>query len=358
MSVRGTSALALALLVAVPGPARALDPAAIDLQLRLRAAPEGTWAQRGSPFAPAAELAGIGRERGRGEAELRVRGRSLTADLSARTTSLAGSRPASDGVVNELFAEAELAGQHFTLGKKVLPWDVGFGFRPLDVIQQEARRAFLPFALEGVPLVAWERFGERGATAVVWANPLRGRAPRAREDESWALRHYQRLGGLDLHAVGRWSRRTLGEAGAAAAVVLGDAVELHGSALYQRRLERPGDARLDPGAAPIAAADPARVRVSQDAVAALVGLTLTPGRDLSFVAEGWIDPAAPTASEWKAMAALARSQRALLSGDTVPRPLVLANLAWGTRAFGGRSLVRENVYLRATQRWDRLEPEV
>ncbi len=346
--------LALALLL--PGMAAAFDPSGVDVEVRLRAAPEGSWANDTSPFAPAAALTGLGAERGRGEVEARLRADALTADVAWRFTSLQGRQPESAAVLNELFYDAEPLGQHLTLGKKVLSWDVGYGFRPLDVIQQEVRRAFLPFALEGIPLVAWERFGERSATTLVWANPLRGTAPSPRDDESVALRHYLRLGGLDLHLVGRWSRRTLGQGGLAGAVVLGEAVELHASSLYQRRLERAGDARLDPGAPPLAADDPARLRVSSDAVSALAGFTLTPGWDLSILAEGWIDPAAATAAEWRARADLARRQGALLSDPGVPREVVLGNLAWGARAFDARNLVRGSTYLRVTQRWDRLEP--
>lgn len=352
MSARTTSLLLPLLLV---GPARALAPADLDLSLRLWAAPEGTWANRESPFAPAGALTGMGTGRGRGEAELRLRLAGVTADLSGRTSAVEGSRPRSEAVLNELFAEPELLGQHFTAGKRVLSWDVGYGFRPLDVVQQEDRRAFLPFAQEGLPLVAWEHFGERSATALVYVNPLRGTAARPRDDEAAALRHYRRLGGLDLHLVARWSRRSLGQGGAAVSWVPAEVLELHASALYSRRAERTVDAQLDPGAT-LASADPARVHVSPDAVAALAGLTLTPGRDLSFVAEGWIDPSAPTASAWGAAARLARAQGALLLGGSVPREVVLANLAWGARAFGGRNLLQENVLLRVTQRWDRLEP--
>jgi hypothetical protein len=98
------------------------------------------------------------------------------------------------------------------------------------------------------------------------------------------------------------------------------------------------------------------VRVSADAISALAGFTLTPGWELSFLVEGWLDPAAATAGEWRARADLARTQGGLLSGSAVPREAVLANLAWGARAFEGRNLVRENVLLRASQRWDRFEP--
>jgi hypothetical protein len=187
---------------AVQAPPDARRPEALlsslDVTFHLWAAPERSWANRDSPFAPAAGLAGLGDERGSGEADLLLRRGGLTAEVSARSVARAGTVLHTDGVVNQLFYEADFHGQHFTLGKKVMSWDVGYGFRPLDLVQQEDRRGFHPFALEGIPLLAWERFGESSAWTLVYANPLRGRASEPRDDEAIAFRHYLRVGPADL----------------------------------------------------------------------------------------------------------------------------------------------------------------
>jgi hypothetical protein len=345
----------VATLLALLGSARALDLSDLDIAVRLWAAPEGSRSNHDSPFAPAAELAQVGGERGRGEADLRLRRGGLTAELSARAVARTGEKLHSQGLVNELFYEADILGQHLTLGKKVMSWDVGFGCRPLDVVQQEDRRALHPFALEGVPLLAWELFGEEWALTLLYANPLRGRAPAPRDDESAALRHYRKLGAVDVHLVARYSGRTQVQAGAALAAVLGDAVELHASARYQRRSER--FAGLAAGEL-FAASDPTTAAVSADVVAALVGFTITPGQGLSILGEAWLDPAGSGADEWRAMAALAGRQRALLGDPSFPAAAVLANLAWGQRAFDRQNLLRENLFLRASWKGERLEPAV
>ncbi|OFX20817.1 MAG: hypothetical protein A2V77_04345 [Anaeromyxobacter sp. RBG_16_69_14] len=350
--VRTAAAAALALL----GSARALDLSDLDLAVRIWTAPEASRSNQDSPFAPAARLAGLGGERGRGEADLRVRHGGLGAEMSARSTARRGEELRTSGLVNELFYEADLLGQHFTIGKKVASWDVGFGLRPLDVVQQADRRALHPFALEGVPLVTWELFGESWAVTLLYANPLRGRAPAPRDDESVALHYYQRLGSADLHAVGRYSRRTRLQAGASTAVVLGDALELHASSRYQRHGERFAMPASLAGGAPLAASEPRATTASADVLAALLGFTLTPGLGLSVVGEAWLDPAGGTAGEWSALGALAERQRALLGDPAVPSAAVLANLAWELRAFDRPSLLRENLFLRVSWKKDRFEP--
>ncbi len=345
----------VATLLALLGSARALELSDFDIAVRLWAAPEGSRSNHDSPFAPAAELAQVGGERGRGEADLRLRRGGLTAELSARAIARTGENLHSQGLVNELFYEAGVLGQHLTLGKRVMSWDVGFGYRPLDVVQQEDRRALHPFALEGVPLLAWELFGDEWALTLLYANPLRGRTPAPRDDESAALRHYRKLGAVDVHLVARYSERTQVQVGAALAVVLGDAVELHASSRYQRRSERfAGPACGEP----LAASDPTAVAVSADVVAALLGFTISPGLGLSILGEAWLDPAGSGADEWRALAARASGQRALLGDASFPVAAVLANLAWGQRAFDRQNLLRENLFLRASRKGERLEPAV
>jgi len=147
--------------------------------------------------------------------------------------------------VNELAYDGTLAGGFLSVGKKVMSWDVGYAFRPLDVVQREDRRALNPLALEGTPLLAWERFDSDSATTVVWANPTRGRAASAsdqRDDEALAIRQYRQRGARDEYAVLRLSRRNGIEAGVAFSQVASDGVELHASLLWQQRPQHGGKA--------------------------------------------------------------------------------------------------------------------
>lgn len=170
---------------------------------------------------------------------------------------------------NELAIDHALADGFLTAGKKVMGWDVGYAFRPLDVVQREDRRALNPLALDGIPMLAWERFDADSATTVVWANPGRGRADataRQRNDEAIAIRHYRQRGARDEYAVLRLSDRNGIEAGASFSQVAGAGLELHASLLWQQRPRHGGKA--------------------------LAGFTWTTESKFSVVGEAWTDRSA------------------------------------------------------------------
>jgi hypothetical protein len=150
-----------------------------------------------------------------------------------------------------------------------MSWDVGYAFRPLDVVQREDRRALNPLALEGVPMLAWERFDADSATTVVWTNPGRGQAASASaqgDDEALAVRQYRQRGARDEYAVLRFSKRNGIEAGASFSQVASDGIELHASLLWQQRPAHGGKA--------------------------LAGFTWTTESKFSVLGEAWTDRSA------------------------------------------------------------------
>jgi len=336
-------------------PAAAADGAP-DWALRAWAGPEATLLDRRSPYAGGADLAGLAHEAARAEAVLRLAWRGAVAEGSLRATTERGGRTRLAAVLTELYQELDVTGQHFTVGKRVTSWDVAYGFRPLDVVQQERRLALKPFALEGIPQAAWEWLDARWALTVVWANPVRGRAAQPVHDASGAARLFGHLGPLDLHLVTRGSERTGLQAGAGAALVASDALELHGSSLWQERTEHLPPPARGPGGSPLAAAPPGPPRVDRDQVAAVLGFTFTPGHDLSFLGEAWYDPQGDGAATWRARRRLAEDQRALGQAGLAPPAAVDGNLAWGLMAFDRPSPLRDNLLLHATQTLGRVEP--
>lgn len=99
-----------ATLLALLGSAGAAHPSDPDVTFRMWVAPEGSRSRSESPFSPAAGPAGLD-GRGRGEAVLRARLRGFAAELAARATAKRGEALLTDGIVNELFYEADALGQ-------------------------------------------------------------------------------------------------------------------------------------------------------------------------------------------------------------------------------------------------------
>jgi hypothetical protein len=204
-----------------------------------------------------------------------------TAVRGVVTARAAGDEPG-HAHVNELSLERAFGAGFVSVGKKVMSWDVGYAFRPLDVVQQEDRRALYPPTLEGVPMLAWETFGESNAMTLVVSNPGRRLAAQPRDDGSVAMRFYARRGSTDQYAVLRFSQRNGAEGGLSFSTVSSDALELHGSFLLQQRHDTwTGTRWLGQGGGG----------------KAMAGMTWTTAGKFSLLAEAWLDRTALAAQQ-------------------------------------------------------------
>lgn len=319
---------------------------AAELSLTSRAVGEAHGVRDDSLFAPGLPMTSLGGERGRMEQEVRARAGPVSMLLTGTLSAEQGRKPRAKLLANELYVDLGTGANRYTLGRKMLSSGVGYGFRPIDVIQREVRRGVLPPTLEGIPHVAWEHYSAQAAWSLVYANPGRGRRSEARDDESLALRSYHRLGDNDLHGVARLSSRHGIEAGAAVSLVPDDSLELHGSLLMQRRGERPVP-RPDPAnAAQLLSASAVGVRALEWPLKALAGMTWTTEGGSSVLAEMWWDGTAPTAQDWRTLARQARRRLALADVPGVPAAAIAGSLAAATRLFQAPNLTRKGVLLR------------
>jgi hypothetical protein len=228
-------------------------------------------------------------------------------------------------------------------------WDVGFGFRPLDLLQQENRRSLVATTLEGIPYLSWEKFSGDSAWMLIYANPAQGKAKMTKNDESVALKYYLRDGTTDWHAVARLSERHHVETGAGFSTVPMESLEVHGSLLYQQRYEQKYNSLVGSAGIPLSSSDPMQLHTREYGVKALAGFTLTGESGFSLLGEVWYDASAYSASDWQDLKALATRQAALL-GQGAPLAAVSGNIAYSLRYFDRPNLLRENLLLHLSHR--------
>lgn len=344
---RPATVLALALSLA-SGPAAALEASG-----SLSLSPEWRSANAASPYAVA--LRGTPARTLRQDLALKLREGGFNAEGRLRVEAADNARPERHGSVNQLYHDGDLGGGHaFTVGRKILSWGVGFGFRPLDVVQREDRRGLNPAPLTGVPVLAWEHYTADEAWTVAVANPWADNS-RARDARapSLALRGYRLTpAGDDLHAVARLSARQRLEAGVGMTRAAGDAWAIHAAVLYQRRAAVARNARVDGGAV-LAAADPMTETLRRHGVSAVAGIQWTGASGFGVLAEAWHDATAWRRADWRQFDALSARQRALAGG--APQTAIDGNLAWSAQAFERPNLLRDNLLLRLShetdQRW-------
>ena len=346
---------------AAPGPADAGAAASGGAALALRTIPQLPRGNEHSQYASSLPLTHLAGDSITDQLELRLHRDRWSLVWTGQGTVQQDARPAAAGVLDEAVLDADWAGLRWSLGKKVLSWDVGFGFRPLDIVQQENRRALLVYALEGIPGISAEAFGSSSAWTFVVANPGRGEADQPRNDGSLAVRYYQRVEGVDGYAAARLSRREQGQGGASFSWVASDEMEWHASALYQQRYELSLnglalDAAPASGAPVLAASDPTRTVARRHALRALVGTTWTNEDGWSLLAEAWHDGTAYARADWTALQRLDARQLALLDAPGVPPGAVAGNLAYSNASYLPPDLLRDNLLLHVTRKIDALTP--
>ncbi|MCK6426557.1 MAG: hypothetical protein L6Q75_15925 [Burkholderiaceae bacterium] len=256
--------------------------------------------------------------------------------------------------LDELALSGERGAWAWSAGRQVVGWDVGQGFRPNDLVQQEPRRRLLPAPLQGRWLLQAEHFGADDALSLVWVNPQRlnaGVQRQRRADESaLALRAWRRHGALDLHGFARLGRRSGASLGAAFAWVAHDEVALHGSLRWLQRHDgwRFG-ADAPASGARLLAANPWQLQLQGPRAQALIGATWTGESRLGLLVEAWHDGSAPSRRQWRDWsqrnAALAR----LGAAPAAPPALGAAaagNLAWQATPLDGASLQRDQLFAR------------
>jgi hypothetical protein len=278
---------------------------------------------------------------------------ALSGNLLLQGQDAAHDAATADARVNELNAAIDLGAWQLVAGKKVVGWDVGYGFRPNDVVQQEARRTLLSTTPEGRPLLQLEHFDAESALSLVWVNPQRldanDDASRGAAESALALRAYQRFGSLDAFGFARLGAHTGASAGAALSWVATDAIELHAS---WRALQRHDGWRIDPGVGnnTPAATNPWHQATRGGTAQWLLGGTWTGEWQQSLMLEAWHDGTALPDREWDTW------QQRNHALPRTPGPAIrgAANLAWQATPFSAPSLRQDNVFVRLSwqpERW-------
>jgi hypothetical protein len=315
-------------LAVICSPAQAVET---ELSGAVRLLGEVASANRTGRLAPANTLMQAGQDSLRSELSLKGRAGPVRAEATLWQAQNHPGGGAHDSRFNELYWAGQAGDWHLTLGKKIVSWDVGQGFRPLDVIQQENRRALYGGTLEGVRVAMAERYVGDAAWSAVLANPLKDGEARGPQEAAAALRYYLHHGRTDWHAVARWGRRTGSRGGVALAWVASDAIEVHASLLRADRLDRVSADGLPDAAQP-----------GSGGWQSTLGASWTGENQLSLLTEYWHDSRAWRSADWQAWQARASGLPAWLPAEA--RQGALAALA---TAFGTPNLRRDNLLVRA-----------
>ncbi len=284
------------------------------------------------------------------EAELQASGHGLTSVFTLRQSDAA---PYSQAWVNELYASHDAGAWQLSAGKKIVAWDVGYGFRPNDMVQQEERRSLVNSTATGRPLLQAEYFHADTAWSMVWVNPTASVDAVGVQEPAVAGRVYRRSGATDWYGFARVGAHTGRSVGTAVAWVAGDALELHGSLRWVQKVDR---LMMAPNAATLLTSNPWQVGTERDVTQWLVGSTWTHPSQLSLLTELWWDGSALSDAQWDDWG-LRNRQLMTLPGQGAPPVAVAGNLAWQAQALGASAnLRRSNAFVRLSWQHEAWQP--
>ena len=277
------------------------------------------------------------------ESELRASGHGITAVATLQQQRWETHPSDGRAWMNELYTSHDGGAWQFSAGKKIVGWDVGYGFRPNDMVQQEDRRALVSTTLEGRPLLLAEHFGASSSWSWVAVNPTGDAQDAGAREPALAARYYRRDGALDWYGFARSGAHTGASVGAAAAWVASDALELHGSVRYASHVD---STSMAPQTSGLVSSNPWQASTQDDVTQALLGATWTNAQQVSLLAEAWWDGSAASDAQWDAWFRR-NTQLTALAAHGAPVAAVAGNLAWQAQAFNAtQSLRRSNVLLR------------
>ena len=256
---------------------------------------------------------------------------------------------------NELYVSGDASGWQLSAGRRIVAWDVGYGFRPNDIVQQEARRTLLSVTPVGRSLLMAERYDARSAWSLVAVNLERSRQDLGAQEPAVDARVYWRDGAVDWHGFARVGVRTGVSLGTASSWVASDAIELHGSV---RWLHAADSLAIDPQAAGLVRTDPWAAATVHNASQALIGATWTNAQQVSVLGEAWWDGTALSAAQWDGWNIRNRALAGWI-GTAAPVAAVAGNFAWqGDALTANGNLQRANLYLRLSWSPEHWQPAV
>lgn len=263
-----------------------------------------------------------------------------------------------DGVLNEVYYDFAAKGLDFTVGKKVLSWGVGYGYRPLDLIQQENRRELIFQNLEGVTLGSAAFFTGNTAISFLVANrTLISESKYQADNYEAAIKLYSLFNDWDLHGVVHYSETFGATLGLGFATVLSEGFELHASSTYRSRYHKSINALTESNEI-LAQADPIYEKDFNDCINAILGFTWTFQSRITIIGEAWHNCTAYTYSEWAAMRDLTKRQQTLLANPPLPAPQdVIENQIQGNqRYFSQSNIMQNNLFARLSYDGEKTDP--
>jgi len=279
--------------------------------------------------------------------------------LSARNKLSDSSSPNTELKVNELFFSKSIDNWELIAGRKISSWGVGYGFRPLDVIQQYDQQTTSLQSMIGKNQFALEYFADMSSWSLLWENPFpKDDEVENRRLQSFVAKYSTSKESHDVHALLRYNNENKLQLGLGGIQIISDSISLHGSLLVSQQYQKQIHAFAGQSTFFISSNDPYITKKYNNGLQALVGLSWSGISKHNVIAEYWYDEMAYTRQQWEEHFRLAKQLQTMLKQSTIPKELIYGNIAWTANATQAQSLAQHNLMIRWNYDADNWKPTI
>jgi len=278
--------------------------------------------------------------------------------LSARNKLSDSSSPKTELNVNELFLSKSIDNWELTLGRKISSWGVGYGFRPLDVVQQYDQQTTSQQSMIGKNQFTLEYFSDMSSWSLLWVNPFQKKQTDNHQLESFIAKYSTSRDNYDLHTLLRYNNENKLQLGLGGIQIISDSISFHGSLLVNQRYQKQIHALAGQSTIFISSNEPYITKEYHYGLQALAGLSWSGISKHNVIIEYWYDEMAYSRQQWKKHFRLAEQQQTMLAQTAIPKELVYGNIAWAANATQAQSLAQHNLMIRWNYDADYWKPTI
>ncbi len=257
---------------------------------------------------------------------------------------------------NELYLTKNWDDWEVTLGRRISSWGIGYGFRPLDVVQQYDQQTLARQSTIGKNMLALEQYSGMSSWSLLWVNPNQSDESENREIESIVSKYSTSQEAYDLHAVFRYNELNRFQLGLGGIHISSDQVAVHGSLLLSQRYQKQIHQLAGQSTVLLAERFPYETVDYHRGTQALIGINWSSSSKHNLIAEYWYDQQAYSRQQWRKLFELAKNQQNLLNQTAIPPTLIQGNIAWSAMATRAQALTQHNLMLRWSYDADHWKP--
>jgi hypothetical protein len=241
-----------------------------------------------------------------------------------------------------------------SVGKKKLDWDVGYGFRPLDMFSPTDNLALYTAVAPGAWMISADWFTDSGTLSFV-CNESQQNFSIANELVKPGIgcggRYYHYVGDWEIQAVYHHDSELKNRVGMSALSVLSDSVEFHSSLLWQQRYHQ--SQFSSDNIAVDQFTNPITTDMATGAWQYLAGVNYSLENGTQLIMEYWFDGRSPDTDQWQDFISSAQTQSQLAA----EQPIYNHYLSAERQMFSSHNLFQHNIMLHARNKIGNWQPE-